>query len=284
MGLSCVIIVLKVIIMNSKFIIQEDIIGVAGDWHGNTWHALRAIDAFNEASIKHVFHLGDFGFWGGQDSAKYVRKIVHRLEKFDMHIYVTLGNHEDYWRINKKLFNADDTRFYTSERLVIFSRPFKGYVGDKVKKSFMSFGGANSIDFKMRKEGVSWWKEESITLHDVDNATKVGHVDIMFCHEVPAGVSINSSRNHWSGQWDADELFYSNAGREMLRLAVNKVKPEILLHGHHHAFNDTSTLLNDGHDNEYRLRTIGLDKDCENNNIISFNVQNNEYTVLNIEW
>lgn len=266
--------------MSTGFTIKEPVVGVAGDWHGTTWHALRAIESFHNAGIKNVFHLGDFGFWGGQDSAKYIRKVIHRLERFDMHIYVTLGNHEDYWRVDRKPANEDGTRFYESERLVVLPRPFKGYIGGK---SFMSLGGANSIDFKMRKEGVSWWREESITVTDVENAAKMGHVDIMFCHEVPDGVNLQSFRKNWRGGWNTDEVFYSEAGRKTLRLAVDEVKPSILFHGHHHLFQDSTTTLEDYKNNKYVLRTVGLAKDGEANNIAAFNAESSTYEVLPVE-
>lgn len=38
------------------------------------------------------------------------------------------------------------------------------------KKSFLCLGGAISIDKMERTPYVSWWPEEEITFHDIDNA------------------------------------------------------------------------------------------------------------------
>jgi len=270
--------------MTSGFHVPANIVGIAGDWHGNTGWAIAALDSFHENNIRHVFHLGDFGFWGGQDGAKYVRKVTNRLERYDMFLYVTLGNHENYWKVYSREANLDGTRFYDSERLIVLPRGFKGNFGDTVVKDFISLGGANSIDYKTRKEGLSWWREESITYGDIDTTINAGHADFMFCHELPDGVNLNSVRKSWQSGWDTDELFYSEAGRKMLRIAVDYVKPGILFHGHHHVFHDSVDTLTDFEDKPYSLRTIGLTKDEMESNIIAFNIVENSYDVLKVKF
>lgn len=55
-------------------------------------------------------------------------------------------------------------------------------------KTYLAIGGAESHDKKFRKEGISWWKEESVTLADVAKAEKAGKVDFVISHCVPEKV------------------------------------------------------------------------------------------------
>jgi predicted phosphodiesterase len=44
-------------------------IGVAGDWHGNTGHALKALKLLAGNNIATIAHVGDFGVWPGNSGA-----------------------------------------------------------------------------------------------------------------------------------------------------------------------------------------------------------------------
>lgn len=259
------------------FNIPSHFIGVAGDWHGDTGWALRALKTFAENGIKHVFHLGDFGFWGGHDGAAYVRKVAKCLNNNDLTLYVTLGNHENYDKISSRPVGEDGLTHYDDPRLKIFPRGFHGLI-DGV--DFVSLGGANSIDYKNRVEKVSWWREESISLKDFDAATAEGQKTLMFSHEMPDGVDIASLRKTWRGGWDSDEIRYSEMGRKVLREAINFIKPKVLFHGHHHVFNDVTTTFEDIFKDKFTVRTIGLAKEEMAENTIIFNVHDLSYTFL----
>lgn len=266
--------------MMNDFNITSPVIGVAGDWHGSTGWALRALKTFNDAGIKHVFHLGDFGFWGGHDGASYVRKVAKLLNQNDMTVYVTLGNHENYDKVATRPVGDDGLTHYDDPRLKIFPRGFHGKI-DGV--SFVSLGGANSIDYKYRVEKVSWWREESITLQDFDAATSDGEKPLMFCHEIPDGVDVGSLRKTWRGGWDSDEIRYSEMGRKVLREAINFIKPKVLFHGHHHIFNDETTVFEDIFREQFTVRTIGLAKEDMDDNIGVLNVHDLSYTSLTVK-
>jgi Icc-related predicted phosphoesterase len=256
--------------------IDSSTIGIAGDWHGNTEWALRTLRAFNDRGIKHIFHLGDFGIWGGHDSAKYILKVNKVLARNSQKLYVTLGNHEDYTRVYAKPFNEDGFREYQGENLLLLSRGARGMIGDR---SFISLGGANSIDFQGRREGISWWKEESITLSDVYKSVEGGAADLFFAHDAPAGVNIDYSNKADGMGWDANAIRYSEAGRKMLRQAVDAVKPKVLFHGHHHVYQDTDNLMHDGLE-DYTLRAIGLACDGMENSAIIFDTLSNNYFMI----
>lgn len=233
-----------------------DRVGVSGDWHGNLGWVLPVLKNFKNNGIDHIIQVGDFGFiWGGQDTATGLRKLIRDLERNNQYIYVVLGNHEDYARVNEAPANDDGTKFYRSERIILLPRGFRGVIGGR---SFVALGGANSIDFESRTEWLSWWRDESITLGDVYRTVECGHADVMFCHDAPAGVSMPYDGN--DNGWSYKALQYSREGREMLRQAVDGVKPEILFHGHHHLYQDVVKVFNDGVE-DYTIKCVGLARD-----------------------
>jgi Icc-related predicted phosphoesterase len=258
--------------------IAESRIGIAGDWHGNTEWALKTLRAFAKLNITTVFQLGDFGIWGGHDSAKYILKVGKELSLNNQTLYVTPGNHEDYVRILSKEVDSRGVRVYQHERILLLDRGTRGTIAGR---NFVSLGGANSIDFKGRVEGLSWWREESITLGDVYKTVEGGPADIFFSHDAPLGVEIDYSNKADGMGWGPDAIAYSNKGRESLRQAVDGLTPSILFHGHHHVFQDKSTALYNGAEN-YDLRTIGLACDSMPLSAIAFDFSSDTYDIVKV--
>lgn len=265
--------------------ISTNQIGVAGDWHGNTGWAKRTIFVFHAAGVKHIFQLGDFGIWGGQDGASFIRKIAKWLEANDQYLYVTPGNHEDYARIAATPITEDGTQWYQGNpRIKLLPRGLRGIFETELREvSWVSLGGANSIDFKGRREGISWWREESITVGDVYKAASEGHAELMFCHDIPSGVPLTLDRKSGDFGWHPDEIHYANAGRETLRQAVDAVQPKTLFHGHYHIHQNVSTELGVlGATNSYELRTIGLACDENENSAMVYNITAETYSLLKV--
>jgi Icc-related predicted phosphoesterase len=269
--------------MNNFLHVPDSIVGIAGDWHGNTGWAKNAIAAFKKANIKHIFHLGDFGIWGGQDGSVYIRKINKWLTQNDQTLYVTLGNHEDYVRVENTPEAEDGTKWYNgNERIKLLPRGFRGTVGSN-HQTWVSLGGANSIDYKNRTEWLDWWRAESITMSDVYTTINNGYSHYMFCHDAPTGVSFQYEDKSSAAGWNEDAVRYSDAGRQMLKHAVDGVKPKILFHGHHHTFQDETHIFTTEEANtEYKLRTIGLARDEMDNNIIALNTSDDSYIILKV--
>jgi Icc-related predicted phosphoesterase len=266
----------------SALILDTPMIGVAGDWHGNTEWAQQALDLFAATGITHIFHLGDFGIWPGHDGASFVRKVIARLKRHNQTLYVTPGNHEDYPRILARPVDVDGTIHYTDPRLKLLPRGVRGSIKGV---SFVSLGGANSIDYKNRREGVSWWPQESITLGDVYRTAAGGAATLMFCHDAPAGVPIGTLRKSAESGWDPEELAYSNAGRQMLRQAVDAVQPRVLFHGHFHCYQDVTADLGirtaGEPDSGYTLRSIGLACDGMSKSLAVFEPGSETLRLLN---
>jgi hypothetical protein len=239
-------------------------IGVAGDWHANTGWSGIALQIFANHGIKHILHLGDFGFWPGNNGKRYRHKVNKRLRDNEQTLYVTLGNHEDYSYTNrlKPHPTLPGWRYNPSEPHILVAERGTRWEWEGV--SFVSLGGANSIDYDGRIRDVSWWTDEQIQLDDIMKTIMGGHADIMLTHDCPTGVNLFAGRGF--NPWPVPNLRYAQKSRDALRQAVDGVKPELLLHGHYHFLADHYSTLHDGVE-EYALHSIGLDMDSTPENL-----------------
>lgn len=210
---------------------QTERAGFAGDWHGNTGWALSAIDFFHEQGIRTIYHVGDFGVWGGTDGAAYLRKINTRLLKHDMLILVTPGNHENYNMINKwprNIYGFQNRK--DLDRLWVIPR---GQAWKHNGALLASMGGAASIDKGMRRLNKSWWPQEAISDKDIYNL-KVNlwgrPVHVLLTHDIPAEVDVGPRY----GMLPVDIEKYSQDQREQLSKAAAIARPEVIIHGHWH--------------------------------------------------
>ena len=184
----------------NPFIGTTEKVGIAGDWHGDTAWALWALDTFRDAGITNIFHLGDFGIWQPAPiGASFILKIQKRLAKNGQRLFITPGNHEDYARIENTPVGEHGWQEY---RPGVFLAP-RGLRWEMEGRSFLSLGGANSIDFDGRTENITWWKGEQITRGDEYRAMEGGKADIMLAHEAPLGAL---PIRHGHGGWSAKRL------------------------------------------------------------------------------
>lgn len=258
-----------------------DIIGVAGDWHGNKGWARLRIENFADLGVTKILHLGDFGIWPGNPGAKYLHRVNKLLGQHGMTIYVTLGNHEDYVQVSRLQPARDGSGWLFNPAYPNIMVAPRGHRWEWEGTSFVSLGGANSIDrfYMHRVENVSWWSGEQISLEDVFNTVKGGHADVMLAHDCPYGVPLFGGHKAGTGDWSYEDIAYSEKSRMMLKQAVDTVKPDLFFHGHYHFFADHTTVLNDGLD-DYTLHSIGLDQDTHVNNIGLLSLPDLDFTVV----
>src|SRR5580704_14524363 len=136
-------------------------IGVAGDWHGNTAWATRAVRKMAALlpadGPRVIVHLGDFGIWPGPGGQEYLARLQP----------------------------GPDGRAQVTER--IFHLP-RGHRWRWHGRDWLALGGAVSLDRAGRTEGASWWPEEEITLRQAGSVIEAGPADVMVTHECPAGI------------------------------------------------------------------------------------------------
>ena len=203
-------------------------VGVAGDWHGNTRWALHALSELHDAGASDVWHLGDFGLWPG--GGGYLDAVEGACARLGMTILVTPGNHEDYGQLPKQ----GGVTTWVRDRVAFLPRGHRFTLnGWRV----LSFGGAPSVDFEYRVEGVSWWRAELPAEDEVDAAIADGPCDILLLHDSSAAPYVTGavSRILCSGSSLSERaLAYASVGRERVTRLRAGVRPYMALHGHYH--------------------------------------------------
>lgn len=260
---------------------DQTTVAVAGDWHGNTQWAVTALKALRAEGIKTVYHVGDFGFWPGREGEKFLRYVEKHLAIYDITIYVTPGNHEDYAQLTSQPVSDDGLQWFTPH---IAAMP-RGFRWESGGTSFVSLGGAPSINFDDLKSGISWWPEEALTLGDLYRLSGEGHADIMITHDAPDGVSTldklmayNDAEFARRGESFSEEgKQYAAEGRKLMTHAVKIVQPDMLFHGHYH--HDYMEVVDFKDEGVFSTRIVGLNMDRRHNNICLLNTETKA-----VEW
>lgn len=247
---------------------QKKRIGLAGDWHGNTSWVIGALKGFHLAGVDTVYHVGDFGFWPGLEGKKFLRAVEKQLDLYGITIYVTLGNHEDYTQVDDMPVSEDGLRWAT-KHIAVMPR---GYRWEVDGVTFVSLGGAPSINFQNLKKGINWWAEETITMGDIyrlsAGAEGFPRTDVMITHDAPDGIApLDALMTENAKEWSEEGLQYADEGRKMMTAAVNIVKPLFFFHGHYHYDYVAETAFGD--DETFMTTAVGLNRDTfKNNNLI----------------
>jgi hypothetical protein len=225
--------------------------GIAGDWHGNRSWALRCIHAFADAGIGEIYQLGDFGIWPGPKGRSYLLDLDAALGAHDITMFVTPGNHEDYDQIDElpelDLGHDIGAVQWITNHIAVLPR---GHRWLRDGWSFVSLGGAPSVDRWSRREGIEWWAAEAITDDDVARVVDDGPADLMLAHDAPdaalgtRGVACVLGSNPVG--WPAHALRYATQGRDRMTAAFLAVEPRLFLHGRYHLM-DQARIEHFGH-------------------------------------
>jgi Icc-related predicted phosphoesterase len=242
---------------------------LAGDWHGDDYWAPSMIGLTRVLGIDYLFHLGDFGIWPGDWGRRYLDSIRSAAARNKVYVFITPGNHEDYSQINALPVGAGGLQ-WLSRYVAIIPR---GYRWEMEGRSFVSLGGAPSIDFQDRREGISWWREEMITEADVERVEKGGYADVMLAHGSPDGGTAKVQQILGDGSgWTAEGLRYAAQGREMMNAAVSSVKPRVFAHGHFHVADERD----DG-----TTKWLSLDQQRSKKNMLTLDLETLEHRWIN---
>ncbi len=236
-------------------------LGVAGDWHGNREWALRCVHALAEAGVTEIDHLGDFGIWPGAKGRTYLLDLEKTLAARDVRLFVTPGNHEDYDQIAElpAIDRGHDIGAvqWATDHVALLPR---GHRWQRNGWTFVSLGGAPSVDRWLRHKGMNWWAAEAITTEDVARVAADGPADVMLAHDAPdaefgtPGVASILAGNPMG--WPGKALAYAAEGRALMTTAFLAVQPRLFLHGHYH-LRDEAWIDRFGH------RTHVVSVDCD---------------------
>ncbi len=248
-------------------------VAIAGDWHSDIRWVQTAIPRLNRqaADVSTIFHLGDFGLFPEQHGSGFLAAVDYTCHSAGIsRVFVTPGNHEDWGQLTARFAREPGEAVQLSRVVWVLPRGFRFTLGGH---SWMSFGGAASIDREFRTEGVDWWAEEAPTGRDVEDAIAGGPVEVMLTHEaINGGTSTveNILATNPMG-WPAAAMSYSAESREKVTRVWDAVHPKVLAHGHFHVKGEIEL------PNGRRVYSLGCNG--QNGNLALLNIQTLEW-----EW
>lgn len=211
----------------------DTLVAISGDWHFNSAWAVRSIEQLAALGIQTIYQVGDFGLWPGRDD--FLEDVQLALERFEVTLVVTPGNHENWALIDQVLEANGGAPFHPLGFDRIWMLP-KGWRFTHAGRTMLSLGGAPSVDREERAgEFIDWWPTEVLDEADVERVTAGGSVDIMLTHDAPHGSSekveeIALRRLEEHPMWRD----YIQRGRYLLDQVYEAVRPKLLVHGHYH--------------------------------------------------
>ena len=210
-------------------------IGVMGDLHGDIEHALQAFGTLADRGVHVILQLGDWGvLWPGRNWQIDLNKVARALARHQMTMFFVEGNHDWHPRLSEYPLDPDGVRWITAN-IAHLPRGYRTQIGGRF--TLAALGGANSIDRKLRKKGLSWWPEEQISDSDL---RRLGpqHADVLAGHEAPLMDETDLDRRAQELGFSSDDIAYATQSRVMFRCAVLQTRPRLTLGGHYHRFYD----------------------------------------------
>lgn len=219
---------------------------VAGDWHGNSGWAERAIRAaaglLRDEYEPLILQLGDYGVWPGPAGTAYRTAVREACERYGTRIWFIDGNHEWFPKL-EEFRDGWPVRWLP-----------RGTRWTWHGRTWLAVGGGVSLDRAIRTEGRDWWPEEEITERQAAEVTASGPAHVMVAHDCPSGVAHTFPPP--PSFWDLRDLARNDAHRERLQGVVSAVRPGWLMHGHLHRAYQRVCDLGYG-----TVKVTGLDRD-----------------------
>jgi hypothetical protein len=184
-------------------------IKLIGDIHGHFTEYIKICEEQNKLGFKTI-QLGDFGlgFWQENDYL-FLNYLKTHPKNFSKMNKVIRGNHDDPKYFNNQPFYLGDF----------------GYI-QELDLAFVS--GAYSIDKDTRKEGVSWWPEEELSIAQLNSfidLVKEKKPKTIISHDCPDSIKKDISSFSW---------FDPSRTGQALEAILSFHEPEQWFFGHHH--------------------------------------------------
>jgi len=223
----------------------ETRVAVAGDWHGSALWLQTIIPAIHRSApdVQSILHVGDFGIFPDRRGKRFLNAVDRSCLAVGIkRVLVTPGNHDHWPRLDQRFEHRPGQPAQLSKTVWVLPR---GYRFNLAGRSFMSFGGAASLDAARRRTSGTWWPTEMPTNDDVAAAVSGGPVEVLVTHEAIEGgtLRVQSVIDENPMNWDSQALAYSALSRSRVTEVWSGVHPLVLAHGHIHVA-DTMTLPN----------------------------------------
>jgi hypothetical protein len=238
---------------------EETHVAIAGDWHANINWVGTAIPMLTREApgVTSILHLGDFGIGPGMREHKFLDAVHYWCAKAGIaRVLITPGNHEDWAWLDDNFAAQPATPVALSSIVSVLPRGHRFEIGGA---SFVSFGGAASVDYEMRLAGRDWFATELPTESDVNCAIRGGTVDVLLTHETIDGGTAATERvlGHNPLGFSQDALVYSKVSRALVTRVWDNVAPRIMFHGHMHVADEITLpsgqqVVSVGRDNQSR--------------------------------
>lgn len=199
---------------------------LAGDAHGDDNFVAALFDRALRESYDLILQLGDLGaFWPASTiidtASRYSRRAM-------IPFWFVAGNHENWGRLHE--FRTDPPGPVEIARGVTWIDNGSAWTWDGVR--FGALGGAFSVDWRRRQEGVTWWEHletpsQAEALRLIDN----GPLDVLVTHDAP-----DRCRLAEHGGWPLrpEDEAKSRSTRTMIDAVIETTTPGLVVHGHWH--------------------------------------------------
>lgn len=214
-----------------------------GDTHGDLENALGLVEEAVLTECEAIFVMGDFGFWEHTEEGEEFLDVLNRkLYENGKILFFVDGNHENHFLLKKDYHTEGNTTadgFHPIRNCILHSPRGNHFIWNGI--SFVTLGGAFSIDKAFRVEGRSWWYDELITIADMKKIKNLGiKADILLSHDAPIEV-----KNGYFRMIHKNTFFESNCNRECISEAATILKVKMIIHGHYHFRHSEIIKLND---------------------------------------
>jgi len=166
---------------------------ITGDTHGEYNRLLEIINImqkYKDKKEKYICVTGDFGYLFENTGNEHM--LLNDIEKLDFTFVVVPGNHENYNAFKEyEVVDFHGAAAYKVRNNIFYIR--RGEIFKIGNKTFFAMSGGNSIDRYMRRENISWWKDEMPTDDEYKYAAQNiedyrkngGRIDYVLSHTAP---------------------------------------------------------------------------------------------------
>jgi hypothetical protein len=205
---------------------------VVGDLHGNARYLYEKVIPYAVVvGASRILQVGDFGFvWPSSNYLYGLDKMSRVLDRLGLDLHFLPGNHEDHPKLERLSKRAKalspEGHFQLRPRLFYTGR-FSAWSWEG--RRFAAVGGAVSIDrdsrrrYKVQTGRDIWWPEEALTPEEIQAASQLGAVDVLFTHDAPV-------QNPFKLKEDLEAHIHSQA----ITTVAYALQPKLWFHGHHH--------------------------------------------------